>query len=91
LVIESCHGVDGLMFFIFVDLFILSLFKELNPNWGYISICEGVEKVKNLKIDVTYYCCDYGLKLIKSENFHPKFECIWKVHPCFSYWLSNRN
>jgi hypothetical protein len=54
LVIESCHGVDGLMFFL-VDFFILSLFKELNPNWGYISICEKVQKVKNLKIDVTYY------------------------------------
>jgi hypothetical protein len=40
----------------------------LNPNWGYISICEKVQKVKNLKIDVTYYWCNYGLKLIKSVH-----------------------
>ncbi len=67
LVIGSCHGVDGLMFF-FVEFFFVSFFKESNPNWGYISICEGVDKVKNLKIDVTYYWCNYELKLIKSVH-----------------------
>lgn len=68
LVIESCHGVDSLMLIFLLICLFYHFLKELNPNWGYISIRERFEKAKNLKIDVTYYWCNYGLKLIKSVH-----------------------